>query len=321
MTVFRLWVLIVALIGLTVSAPAQAAVEPLKKVAVGLDWFANPDHGPVIVALQRGFFADAGLDVSLVTPTDSADNVAMVLDGRVAIGMSDQIRTQIEVADGSPLTVVGTLIPIPLNVILAVEGGPVATVDDLRGKRIGYSDSAAAQRGLLKIALAAHDIGIDDVTLVDVGFAQVKALLDGTVDVMTDAYRNFEPIQVTLAGKSPLVLDIEKGPIPAYSELIYIADKTTIDAEVVAAFLAAVERGARAIADDPEAGWMAFVSYDDKLDTELNKRAWAASVRFFALRPGLADRTRYDRMAAFLVEHGLIARAPPADDYLFGQSP
>ena len=81
------------------------------------------------------------LDVEIVTPTNTLDNVAMVLDGRADIGMSDQVRTQTEVASGMPLTVVGTLIPVPLNVILAVEGGPVRTVADLRGKRIGYADS------------------------------------------------------------------------------------------------------------------------------------------------------------------------------------
>ena len=315
-TRFHLLLLIGLLALAPVGAIALAADKPAKKVRIGLDWFANPDHGPVIVALTKGFFADAGLDVTIAAPSTTRDNVTMVLDGQVAIGMADQVRVQIESAGGSPLAIVGTLIPVPLNVILAVEGGPVKSIADLRGRRIGYADSERAQRALLKIALAAHGIPISEVTLVDVEFAMVKALLDGKVDVLTDAYRNFEPIQVTLADKKPRVFDIEDGPIPPYSELVYIVDRRSVDMDVVGKFLIAVERGARAIADDPAASWKAFVKFDGKLDNELNKRAWQATVPFFALRPGLLDRARYERFADFLVKHDLIGRAPNSDDYL-----
>ncbi len=306
------------LICLTAAQLAWAADDaPAKKVTVVLDWFVNPDHGPVVVALERGFFADAGLDVTLVAPETTLGNVTMVLDGRGDIGLADQVRIQIEVAGGGPLAIVGTLVPVPLNVILTLADGPVKTIGDLRGKRVGYADSEQTQRDLLGIALAAHDIAISEVTLVDVEFAMVKALLDGKVDALTDVYRNFEPIQVTLAGKTPRVFDIEDGPIPPYSELVYIVDRRTVDADMVDRFLTAVERGARAIAEDPDAGWELFVKYDPKLDNELNKRAWEATVPLFALRPATLDPVRYRRFADFLTEHDLIDRELPNEDYLF----
>jgi putative hydroxymethylpyrimidine transport system substrate-binding protein len=289
------------------------------RLRVGLDWFVNPNHGPLIIALESGYFSYAGLDVELVEPTTTQDNVTMVLDGRVDIGMSDQPRTQIEVTGGSPLMIVGTLIPVPLNVILGLNGGPVKTIADLRGKRIGYADSERTERDLLKIALAAHDIAISEVTLVDVEFSMVEALLDGKVDVLTDAYRNFEPIQVSLAGKVPLIFDIEGAAIPTYSELVYIIKRHAVDADKVRRFLIAVERGVQALAEDPDRSWELFVKYDPKLDNELNRRAWAATVPLFALRAATLDGARYRRFAGFLVENELIDREVPVEDYLLGR--
>ncbi len=308
--------LLVAFLGMFSFLPPGQAADKLR---VGLDWFLNPDHGPVVVALQRGFFADAGLDVEIVTPTDTMDNVTMVLKGKADIGMSDQPRTQVEIAGGGPLTVVGTLIPVPLNVVLAVEGGPVRSVADLRGKRIGYADSEKIERDLLKIALAANGIAIDEVTLVDVGFNMVGALLDGKVDALTDTYRNFEPIQVELAGKKPLVLDIEGAAIPPYSELVYIARDGMADDSRIDRFLAAVERAAGSIAADPDGSWALFAQYDPKLDNELNRKAWHATVPFFALRPATLDAARYDRFAEFLLNNGMMAEKVPAGSYLHGR--
>ncbi|MCP4315786.1 MAG: ABC transporter substrate-binding protein [Hyphomicrobiales bacterium] len=299
------------------AAPAQTADNSLKKIAVGIDWFVDPNHGPLVVALERGFFADAGLDVTLVPPENTMGNVTMVLDGRVAIGMSDQPRTQIEVAGGSPLVIIGTLITEPLNVILAVEGGPIKSTEDLRGKRIGYADSQTTESDLLKISLAAHDIPMSEVTLVNVGFAMVPALLEGKVDVLTDAYSNFEPFQVELAGKTPLVLDIEKGAMPAYSELVYIVNRDIVDPDVVDKFLVAVERGAKALVEDPDAAWELFIKYDPKLDNELNRKSWDATVPLFSTNPAKLDKEKFAEFATFLVANDLVAAIPAPEDYLY----
>ncbi|WP_419908151.1 ABC transporter substrate-binding protein [Hoeflea sp.] len=301
--------------------PAVAAGDDLKKVNIGVDWFINPNHGPLVVALERGYFADAGLDVTLVPPEDTLDNVTMVLDGRVAIGMSDQPRTQIEIAGGSPLSVVGTLIPVPLNVVLAIDGGPIKTVEDIRGKRVGYADSEKTESDLLMIALSAQGITRSDITLVDVGFAMVPALLDGKVDVLTDVYRNFEPIQLKLAGKTPIVFDVESGTMPTYSELVYIVNDALIEPEIVEKFLVAVERSVTSIIEDPEAGWETFIKYDPKLDNELNKLSWEATVPLYATDPAEVSRQSFARFATFLVANKLVSAMPAVQNYIYELEP
>ena len=57
-----------------VAVPA-AAQEPF---TVMLDWFVNPDHAPLFVALERGYFSEAGLDVNFIAPADPNDPPKLV---------------------------------------------------------------------------------------------------------------------------------------------------------------------------------------------------------------------------------------------------
>ena len=66
----RLAWLLMAVVLMSGAALEANAAERLR---VMLDWFVNPDHGPLIVAQQRGMFAAAGLDVELVAPADPND--------------------------------------------------------------------------------------------------------------------------------------------------------------------------------------------------------------------------------------------------------
>ena len=61
----RLFIVFFSAIMLT-ALPACAA----DKLTVYLDWFVNPDHAPLVIAQTQGYFADAGLEVELVAPSD-----------------------------------------------------------------------------------------------------------------------------------------------------------------------------------------------------------------------------------------------------------
>ena len=56
----------VAVFGKLAIAPAVAN----DKMTVLLDWFVNPDHGPLIIAQEKGYFADQGLEVEIIAPAD-----------------------------------------------------------------------------------------------------------------------------------------------------------------------------------------------------------------------------------------------------------
>ena len=61
----------------------------MQRIDVGLEWFLNPDHLPFIAGISKGWFADAGLDVQLVQPTDHYDGLAAVASGELAFACNE----------------------------------------------------------------------------------------------------------------------------------------------------------------------------------------------------------------------------------------
>ena len=59
--------------GSTPSCDAETTPPALIPLRVGTEWFLNPDHLPLVVALRRGFFREAGLEVDDPPPDPPPD--------------------------------------------------------------------------------------------------------------------------------------------------------------------------------------------------------------------------------------------------------
>ncbi|MET4807625.1 ABC transporter substrate-binding protein [Limibacillus sp. MBR-115] len=297
-------------LSLLLAAPTRAA-EPF---TVLLDWFLNPDHAPLVVALQKGFFAEEGLAVDLIEPADPNDPPKLVAAGQAEVAVSYQPQLHILVGEGLPLTRIATLVATPLNTLLALEDGPIKTIGDLKGRKIGYS-VGGFEDALLGAMLKQVGLGLDDVELINVNFSLSPALLSGQVDAVIGAYRNFELNHLDLEGHKGRAFFIEEHGVPAYDELIVVAKNDTLGDAKLAAFLRAVERGTTYLINHPADSWAAFLEYRPELDDELNRRAWADTLPRFALRPAALDRSRYEAFAAFLQDQGVIRNSPALDSY------
>jgi putative hydroxymethylpyrimidine transport system substrate-binding protein len=298
------------LVGLFLSGPAQAA----DRLTLVLDWFVNPDHGPILVADKRGYFKAAGLDVKIIAPSDPNDPPKLVAAGQADIGVSYQPQLHIQVDQGLPLVRIGTLIATPLNSLLVLADGPIHRIEDLKGRKVGFS-VGGFEDTLLKAMLAKHGLGLNDVELVNVNFSLVPALLSGQVDGVIGAYRNFEMNQLALQGHPGRAFYPEEEGIPAYDELIFIANRTKLDDPRLGRFLDAVEKGVQYLVNHPDESFKLFVEGRPELNDKLNRRAWDDTVSRFALRPAALDHARYARFAAFLAHEGLIKPPPPVETY------
>ena len=295
---------------LLLAAPARAA----EKLTVMLDWFVNPDHGPLIVAREKGFFAAEGLEVELVAPADPNDPPKLVAAGRADIAVSYQPQLHLQVAEGLPLVRIGTLVATPLNSLVVLASGPVTSIEDLDGRRIGFS-VGGFEDALLGAMLERYGLSLDRVTLVNVNFSLSPSLIGGQVDAVIGAFRNFELNQMDLVGAPGRAFYPEEEGVPAYDELIYVARADRLDDPRLRAFLTAVEKATLWLVNHPEEAWNIFKGTAAELDDELNARAWRDTLPRFALRPAALDVGRYRRFAAFLEERGLIDNPPPVETY------
>ena len=188
------------------------------------------------------------------------------------------------------------------------------TIADLKGRKVGFS-VAGVEEALLKTVLEHNGLTLDDVELVNVNFALSPALMAGQVDAVIGAFRNFELNQMEIEGVPGRCFYLEEEGLPAYDELIYVANPETMDKALIARFLAATERATQFIVNHPEESWAIFSGTAPELRDELNERAWADTIPRFALRPAALDIGRYARFEAFLHEAGLIEHVRPVADF------
>lgn len=298
-------------LALLLALPAQAA----DRLTVLLDWFVNPDHGPLVVAREKGFFEEEGLEVELIAPADPNDPPKLVAAGQADIAVSYQPQLHLQVQEGLPLARIGTLVATPLNSLVVLAGGPVRGIPDLKGRKVGFS-VGGFEDALLGAMLARHGLRLADVELVNVNFSLSPALIAGQVDAVIGAFRNFELNQMDIVGRPGRAFFPEEEGVPPYDELIYVARGDRLERPELARFLRAVERATLWLVNHPEEGWELFKATDpETLDDELNRRAWADTLPRFAHSPAALDHGRYRRFAAFLREQGLLKEVPPVETY------
>jgi putative hydroxymethylpyrimidine transport system substrate-binding protein len=284
------------------------------KLTVLLDWYVNANHAPLIVAKEGGYFERAGLDVDLVALSEPATAPGLVAAGKGDIAITYQPDLMLQIAEGLPLVRFGTLIETPLNSLIALKDGPIKSLADLKGRKIGIS-VVSVQGAYLTAMLRSVGLTEDDVTMVNVGFSLVPALLAGQVDAIVDGYRNVELIQIEIEGKPGIAFYPEEHGVPPYDELIYVANSAKRDDARLKRFLAAIEEATIFLTNHPDEALEMFLKSHTDLDDELNRRAFALTLPRFAKRPAALDRGRYDRFAAFLKNAGLIDAVPPIDSY------
>jgi putative hydroxymethylpyrimidine transport system substrate-binding protein len=295
---------------LALASPANAA----DKLTVLLDWFVNPDHAPLVVAKESGAFARHGLDVELVAPADPSLPPRLVAAGQAEIALHYQPSLDLDVDAGLPLVRFGTLIETPLNTVIVMKDGPIKTLADLKGKKIGYSVSGFEDAMLGQI-LKTGGLTLADVELVNVNFALSSSIVAGQVDAVIGGYRNFELNQMRIEGHEGRAFFPEENGVPAYDELVYVTNKKLIDDARLKPFLAAVEEATLFLTNHPDEAWAEFVKAYPDLNDELNRRAWADTLPRFAKRPAALDAGRYQRFAEFMHAAGLIKTVPAVDSY------
>lgn len=280
------------------------------KMTVLLDWFINPDHGPLIIADEMGYFADAGLEIEIVAPADPSAPPKLVAAGQADLAISYQPQLHLQISEGLPLVRVGTLVATPLNCLLVLAEGAIKTPADLKGKKIGYS-VAGVEEALLTAVLGRYGVTVDDVELINVNFSLSPALMSKQVDAVIGAFRNFELNQMDIENVPGRCFYIEEEGVPSYDELIYVANPARMDKDKIARFIKATELATQFIINNPDESWNIFSSTSKELQNELNRRAWLDTVPRFALRPAAFDAGRYMAFQSFLAEAGLIKEQMP----------
>lgn len=296
------------------AASANAANKQPEKLTVILDWFPNPDHAPLVIARQQGFFKQENLDVELIGPADPTDPPKWVAAGKADIGITYQPEFMQQVDQGLPLMRIGSLIDKPLDCIVALKGNGINTIKDLKGKRIG-SGTGGTSAIMLKTMLKNNGLSVNDVELINVRYSLTQALLSRKVDAVTGMMRNFEIPQIESKGKNIIAFFPEDNGIPNYSVLIFITNTSKANDPRLPRFLNAIRKAVAWLDDHPREGWKIFAKMYPESNNPVNHAAWFATMPYFAEDPAEFNQDEWQKFAAFMLDNKLIHKQQPTSRY------
>lgn len=296
------------------TALALSPAVAQEKLTVLLDWFVNPDHAPLVIAQEGGFFERAGLEVEMIAPADPSAPPKLVAAGQADIAISYQPDLMVHLNEGLPLVRFGTLVETPLNTLIVLADGPIESLADLKGKKIGYSVAGFAE-AYVRTILNSVELSFDDVEMINVNFNLSPALMAGQVDAIVGGYRNFELNQLAIEGRPGRAFFLEEHGVPIYDELIYVTRQELRDDPRLGKFLRAVEQATVFLTNHPDEALQMFLKAHPDLDDELNRRAWVDTLPRFAKRPAALDVGRYQRFATFMKAEGLLDTVPEVASY------
>ena len=293
---------------------SYAYAKTMQHVTIVLDWFVNPQHTPIIVAEEKGFFKKRGLDVSIITPSDPSDPPKLVADNKADLGIDYQPELYLQIANGLPIVRVGTLINVPLRAVATLKSSGIDSLKKFTGKTIGYSLSGV---GDAMFATMLKKNGVDPKSLqwINIHYDLVQALLSQKVDAVSGVQRNFEIPELQLAGHPAYAFYPQDNGVPIYDELIFIANKNQINSPKLLAFMQAINDALQYMREHPDDSWQLLIKNHPELNNKLNQLSWKITRPCFAQDPLKLDTKRYVNFAQWLQENKLITNILPLKNY------
>jgi putative hydroxymethylpyrimidine transport system substrate-binding protein len=294
----------------TAALPRFARAQDVRKVTLALDWYPNANHAGLFLAQERGYFADAGLEVELYTPSDPTVVLQTVGAGRDDYGISYQTDVLLARAEAVPVVSVAALVQHPLMGVMSLQESGIERPADLMGKTVGYP-GIPSQEAFLTTMMAADGASIDDLELINVDFNLVPAVISGQTDAVMGAYWTHETILAEQEGYPVSMMRVEEWGVPDYYELVLVTseEKALGEPHQIEALVGAMRRGYLDAIAEPEAAIAAMKAAYPELDeaVELIGIGLLAGVW---LDPdgafGVQSPDRWEAYAAWMKEAGLI---------------
>jgi NitT/TauT family transport system substrate-binding protein len=163
-------------VGLACIADAQAvAAPPTEKVLIRFTWQIKGEHGPLFVALDKGYFKDEGLDVELAEGSGAETVVKLVAQGIDNVGFGPATTVAEAISHGLPLQVVAVYQPVTPIGLMSFPDVPLRTPKDLEGRKLGLTRNESFAN-LLEPFAALNHVDMSKVTKVVLDYSSRNGL-------------------------------------------------------------------------------------------------------------------------------------------------
>lgn len=289
----------------------------MSSVTLALDWTPNTKHTGFYVAVNEGYYDDADLDVSFVSPaTDDYETTPAkrVARGEVTLGIapSESALSYHTHPGYASLVACGAVCQRDTSAITVLADSDIERPRDLDGKT--YASYDARFEDDIVRQLVRNDGGegnIEIITPPKLGIP--NTLLDGDADA-TWVFVPWEGVQSERDGIGLTPFRLTEHDVPyGYTPCLLAHPDTIADRpEVLADFLAATARGYRLAADDPERGARALI---DTADQEFDDEDFVVESQHRIADAyctddgewGVMDRERWDAFVSWLTSERILS--------------
>jgi len=306
--------LILIMLGMTLALSACSNVKSanetgtLTHIRLPMGYIPNIQFAPFYVALQKGYFHDAGIEIEFDYKFET-DGVALVGSGELPFAVVSGEQVLLARAKGLPVEYVTAWYQqYPVSVVAKSDLG-VLIPQDLKGKKIGLPGLfGATYVGLRALLFKAH-MSESDVTLDSIGFNQVDLMAAGQQDIVV-GYTENEPIQLRARGIPVTEIRVADYVQLASNGILASEKVISENPELVRSFVGAFLKGLADTIANPDEAFKISESYIPNfadLDAKVQKQILETSIeQWKAERLGYSDPKAWENMQDVLLEMGLI---------------
>ena len=303
---------VVLTLGLVACAPGEALPPSgeLKMVSLPVGYIPNVQFAPLYVAIEKGFYREAGLDVSIDYNME-IDSVALVGAGELQFAIVSGEQVPLGRAQGLPVVSVMTWYQhYPVGVVSLAEKN-IQTPADLRGRKVGIPGLYGASYIGFMALLEAAGLQTGDVTLDSIGFTQVEALLDGLEDAVVVYIAN-EPIKLRAEGYEVNVIKVSDWLALVGNGLITNQATIASSPDLVRAMVKATLQGIQYTIANPDEAYEICKKHVEALasaDEVVQRQVLTESIELWRTEQyGYSDADAWQNMHDLLLQMGLLTQ-------------
>jgi putative hydroxymethylpyrimidine transport system substrate-binding protein len=306
-------------VGETTTSSAEAELTVVRMV---MEFpLSSPLWSPTLVAQQRGYYADEGIEVVIIPPTDTADTSKILGTGGADVAYGTMTDVVLGRSIGVSVAAVGNYSVNNNCGIIALEE---FTLPDLQGKIIGIPADAFTS-AQLEAALQGAGMSMDDVQIVATAGAREALLLSGDYDAISGC-DNGELLSIEVFEQTDAYIEYYRDyGVPDTPVWVYEVNTDWLDAnpDLAQGWFDATRRGLEDALADPQLAVDAYyAAYPGDSGGDEFREFWdafwaATAVLIEPVDPLMTlNLDEWEELAQFFEDHGLIEEALPASDYV-----
>ena len=292
----------------------------MEKLVIGLEWFLNPDHLPLILGIEKGWFKEHDLEIKMIEPEKHFDALEEIEKDSMDIAITEPIHLVEDKASNQNVVGFARYLHTNGGVMYNKDKG-ITTPKDLVGKRLQYPGAP----GLGGIAIAKTMIEADgveyedgDITPVNNSFYHTDALLNDKADAATLIFENFEILEARSKGLNVDYFALKDYNVPDFCQLIFITTPNKLDtaSAKIERFIKVIQKAIQYINTNLEDAINIYAHYTQTdIDNQLNKDTIEATAKCFTNDFSMSD-DYYNDLQLWLQETGKIQQTINPKAYL-----